>query len=201
MTIFAAYMGAAEAATWILISYVWSFAELAPESFAQAASYRVARQLSKGNIEFARAISFLCMKVGLFISVACSCILYLYGPFFVWCLSLDETLEQMLLEIIPYIVICQPFVSIGMTTMELNDALHIYKKATAIMAIVTLCLMIPFAAVMTYGFHFNIEGLAAAQCIGYTAAGVANIVIFMNADWDRAVRKALKVTAAVGSIV
>lgn len=189
-TIFAAYQGSAEAATWILLSYIWAFVELAPESYAEAASSRVTRHLSKGRKEFAQAVSFHSIKVGTLISLVCSATLYIYGPFFVWCLSLDDTLEQMLLEIIPYVVLCQPFVSVGMTTMELNDSLHIYKQATLIMTAVTLFIMIPIAAILTYWFGYNIEGLAAAQCIGYVAAGVANIVIFMNADWDRAVRKA-----------
>ena len=29
-----------------------------------------------------------------------------------------------------------------------------------------------------------------AQCIGYTVGGVANIIFFAGADWDKAVRKA-----------
>ena len=172
------------------MSYIWAFVELAPESFAEAASSRVTRHLSKGRKEFAQAVSFHSIKVGTLLSIFSSAILYICGPFFVWCLSLDDTLEQMLLEIIPYIVICQPFVSVGMAAMELNDALHIYKHATMIMSAVTLFILIPIGAVFTYWLGYNIEGLAAAQCIGYVAAGVANIVIFMNADWDRAVRKA-----------
>ena len=172
------------------MSYVWAFVDLAPESFAEAASSRIERHLSRQRKKFAQDVSVHFIKAGSLMSIACSIVLYMYGPFFVWCLSLDDTLEQMLLEIIPYIVICQPFVSIGMITMELNDALHIYKKTAIVMTFATLVIMIPFAAIMTYVFHYNIEGLAAAQCIGYTAAGVANIVIFMNADWDRAVKKA-----------
>jgi hypothetical protein len=43
---------------------------------------------------------------------------------------------------------------------------------------------------MTYILHYNIEGLASAQCIGYTVAGAVNIMFFMTADWEKAVRKA-----------
>ena len=58
------------------------------------------------------------------------------------------------------------------------------------MAMVQTALQSDFLVCMHYWFGYNIEELAAAQCIGYVAAGAANIVIFMNADWDRAVRKA-----------
>lgn len=97
----------------------------------------------------------------------------------------------MLLEVIPYVVTCQPFIAVGMIVTEiLNEALFIYKKATVTLSIATIFIMIPIAAIATYWFHFNIEGLASAQCIGHTAAGVASIVLFMNADWDRALQKA-----------
>ena len=190
LTIFAAYQGSAEAGTWILLSYVWSFVELIPSTFAEATSVRLIHHLGKARVEFAQELCFTSIKIGIWISIFSSVVLAASSHFFAWCLSLDETLEGMLLQIIPYIVICQPFVSIGTILSILNDALHIYKSSTAISATITVVFMIPFAALMTYYFHYNIEGLAAAMCVGYTAMGVSSSVIFVNADWDRAIRKA-----------
>lgn len=190
-TIFAAYQGPAEVATWVLISYVWDFVELLSESFAEAAAYKVSRHLARGKLELAQAVSFYTIKVGILINVIFSFVLYLFGPFFVWCLSLDDTLDRMLLEVIPYVVTCQPFIAVGMIMTEiLNEALFVYKKLTASLTIATVFIMIPVAAINTYWLKFNIEGLASAQCIGHTAAGVASIVLFMSADWDRALYKA-----------
>mmetsp|Transcript_1830 Transcript_1830/g.3307 ORF Transcript_1830/g.3307 Transcript_1830/m.3307 type:complete len:105 (-) Transcript_1830:1261-1575(-) len=97
----------------------------------------------------------------------------------------------MLREVIPYVVTCQPFVAVGLIVTELlNEALFVYKKSTVTYAIATLFIIIPLGAIATYWLKFNIEGLASAQCIGHTAVGVASIVTFMNADWNRALLKA-----------
>jgi len=112
-TIFAASMGSAEAATWILTSYVWSAVGIAPGSFGSAASCHVARLISRGEIEVARLVSMRSMMMGTCISTVCSLILFLFRKQFVWCFCLDDTLEGMLLEIIPYITMCQPFMTIG----------------------------------------------------------------------------------------
>ena len=190
LTIFAGYQGSAEAAVWILMSYVWSFVELIPDCFGEAASTRVVRHLSKARKDVAQQLSLHSAKIGFIISVFCSVILFCWGNFFVWCLSLDDTLEQMLLEILPYIVICQPFASVGSLFWELNDALYIYKEATFACTVISIVFTIPYAAIMTYVCHYNIEGLASAMCISYTASGVVALYIFVGADWDRAVRKA-----------
>jgi hypothetical protein len=130
------------------------------------------------------------MKVAAVLASFCSMLLLLFRKQFVWCFSLDETLETMLLEVIPYITICQPFLAIGFTAMDLNDSLHLYKRAMVGNALVTVFVMVPIGYVMTYVLHYNIEGLASAQCIGYTVAGAVNIMFFMTADWEKAVRKA-----------
>jgi len=192
-TIFAIHQGPAETATWILLDYVWNIIEICPETLAEAAHSRILRHLSKGNTELAQEVAFFTIKVGTLFSIVGSFVLFIFGDFFVWCLSLDETLEWMLLEVMPYLCICQPFVSIGMTAMELNDALQMYKKTVATTTVVTFVLLIPLGALFTYGYHYNIEGLAAAQCMGYSALGVANIVIFMNANWEKAVKKTIQI--------
>ena len=138
----------------------------------------------------ARLVSTHSMKVAAVLASVSSILLLLFRKQFVWCFSLDETLETMLLEIIPYITICSPFLAIGFTATDLNDSLHLYKRAMVSNALVTVLIMVPIGYVMTYILHYNIEGLASAQCIGYTAAGVVNIMLFMTADWDKAVRKA-----------
>jgi len=102
----------------------------------------------------------------------------------------DDTLDGILLEVIPYICLCYPLMTVGGAASELNDALHLYKKVMVTMAIVTVIIMVPIGYVLTYIYEHNIEGLVCAQCIGYTAAGVINIVFFINADWEKAVVKA-----------
>jgi hypothetical protein len=190
LTIFAAYQGTAEAASWVLLSYVWSVVGIAPDSFGAASSCHVAKLLGQEDGELAKQVSWQSMRIGTLISLFFASLLLIFRKQFVWCFSVDATIEQMLYELIPYIAICQPFFTVCWTAMELNDALHLFKKAMVSNAIATSLIIIPLGYIMTYTLHFNLEGLVSAQCIGYTVGGVANIIFFAGADWDKAVRKA-----------
>lgn len=190
LTVFAAYQGTAEAASWILLSYVWSVVGIAPDSFGAASSCHVAKLLGQEDAELAKRVSWQSLKVGTAVSFFCSALLFIFRKQFVWCFSLDDTIEQMLYELIPYIALCQPFFTFGWTAMELNDALHLFKKAMISNGIVTSFITIPLGFFMTYNMHYNLEGIASAQCIGYTVGGVISIIFFAGADWDKAVRKA-----------
>ena len=79
--------------------------------------------------------------------------------------------------------------------MELNDALHLFKRAMISNAFATSFIILPLGYAMTYIFHFNLEGLVSSQCIGYTIGGVANLMFFAGADWDKAVKKAQEISA------
>ena len=106
-----------------------------------------------------------------------------------WCLSLDETLESMILEIIPYIAICQPFITAGTTAESLNEVLGRYKASVKISAVIDMTFTLPIAAIFTYWFNYNIEGLASALCMGYAVTGITNIIIFVTTDWEHATVK------------
>jgi len=194
LTVFAAYQGTAEAATWILLGYVWDVVGIAPDSFGAASSCQVATILGRGEMDLARNVSWQSLQVGTVISFICSAFLFIFREQFVWCFSLDETIEGMLYELIPYIALCQPFFTFGWTAMELNDALHLFKRAMVSNALVTCGIVLPLGYFFTYIMHYNLEGIACAQCVGYTIGGVINIVFFAGVDWDKAVLKAQEIT-------
>lgn len=194
---FAAYQGTAEAATWVLLSYVWDIVGIAPDSFGSASSCQVAKLLGKADKELARLVSWESLKFGTAISFVCSAFLFIFRKYFVWCFSLDETIERMLYELIPYIALCQPFFTFGWTAMELNDALHLFKRAMVSNALVTCFIVLPLGYFYTYVMHYNLEGIASAQCIGYTVGGVINIIFFASVDWNKAVEKAQHITNVI----
>ena len=109
LTIFAAYQGTAEAASWVLLSYVWSVVGIAPDSFGAASSCHVAKLLGQEDGELAKQVSWQSMRIGTLISLFFASLLLIFRKQFVWCFSVDATIEQMLYELIPYIAICQPF--------------------------------------------------------------------------------------------
>ena len=190
LTIFASRQGPAEAATWVLFSYVWSAVGIAPDSFGAAASCHVAKILGKGDGQLAKEVSWHAMKVGTAISTFCAVLLFLLRNQFVSCFSVDSTITQMLSDLVPYITVSYPLFTIGWTAMELNDALHLFKRAMVSNTVVTLVVILPAGFVTTYLLNYNLEGIVCAQCIGYTAAGVANFIFLARADWDKAITKA-----------
>jgi len=194
LSLFAAYQGAAEAVVWILLAYIWAIIEVIPESYAEAVSSRVAYNLSAGNVDIAGYLSAQSLLYGTGIAVVLSIPLLIFRNFIVWCISVDEVLEEMLLALLPYIALCQPFITLGMVATSLNEALCLYQHAVKIMLATTCLVTLPAAAAMTFVLGFNIEGLAAAICMGYVTAGLWNFNMFKNADWDRAVRKNQEVT-------
>lgn len=123
------------------------------------------------------------------ISLLCSAFLYDTRRYLAWCMSLDQTLEIMIVEIIPYIALCQPFITVGVTAESLNEVLGRFDMSVNISSIIDLFFTIPTAAIFTYILNYNIEGLASALCMGYSACGVTNVVIFANTDWRYAVSK------------
>jgi len=194
LSIFAAYQGAAEAVVLILYSYIWDIITIAPDSYAEATSSRVAHVLSTGGVNVAEALASRAMFNSTLMATALSIPLLVFRGFIVWCISIDEVLEKMLIQLLPYIAICQPFLSLGTTACALNEALCMYhhsvKRALATSFLITM----PLAAIFTYYLNYNMEGLAAALSIGYVTNSVLDLNLYMNADWERAVRKNKEIT-------
>ena len=101
----------------------------------------------------------------------------------------DETLNEMLLEIIPYIVIGDPILSVSTAASYMNRALAMYQRSTKVELLMTFLVTIPCATVSTYYMGYNIEGIAASSYAGYSTMALMIIVVYLNADWDRAVEK------------
>ena len=182
-------MGAAEAATWILINNIWEFVGILPENISSASEYRVSHLLSLGEIPLAKKISGAAIWITALSAAACCAILFIFRDIIVAGVTQDETLDGMLVEIIPYIVICDPFISISTATSYLNRALAMYKRSTKLEFILTVAVTIPAGFISTYVLGYNIEGIAAASYIGYATKSFFSIVMFANSDWNRAAEK------------
>jgi len=189
LSMFAAHQGAAESVVWILFSYIWEIVELVPESFADAATSRVAFNLSNGNVDIARVIAGQSIFLATAFAIILSIPLMVYRHFIVWCISADQVLDEMLLEVLPYVAFCQPFITLGMTAAAINEGMCLYHHVVKRMFVATCLVTIPVAGILTYTFEYNIEGLTAAVCMGYVTGGVFNFNLYMNADWEKAMRK------------
>jgi Na+-driven multidrug efflux pump len=106
----------------------------------------------------------------------------------------DDTMREMLLEIIPFIVICDPILSVATAASYLNRALAMYQRSTKLELLLTVFVTIPVATVSTYVMGFNIEGMAAAVYAGYSTMASLIIIVYVNADWERAAEKNKKMS-------
>ena len=69
LTVFAAFLGPAEAAAWAALGFVWDVFESTTEAFGDAGEVRVSYQLGKGRPQLARLSSYKCMFMGLTMSI------------------------------------------------------------------------------------------------------------------------------------
>ncbi len=187
--LFASYQGTAEAATWIILDYIWGLVEIAPECIASAATVRVEHNLARGNLVTARQIANRTLIICTVSATVFSLLLLDTRPYLAWCLSLDPTLEMMIIEIIPFISLCQPFITVGVTSEYLNEVLGKYYTSVKTSTFIDMLFTIPVAAIFTFWFNYNVEGLASALCMGYAATGVTNIALYANTDWENASMK------------
>jgi len=127
-------------------------------------------------------------------SALCCALLYLLKNVIVHGIIGDKTIQGMLLEIIPFIVLFDPLISISITTEYLNRALALYGSATKIQIAMTILVTFPAAYISKYEFNYNIKGIVAASYLGLFSIGFCSNMVFMKADWERAVEKNKEMT-------
>lgn len=177
---FATYQGEAEAATWILLYYIWSLTTIIPENYGSAASVRAVHHITQGNVPAAKSIILRTFKIVVAMNIILVSVLFCFRRPLCSLLSPNETLIQMLVEIVPYICLCEPFLAIGTVASSLNEGIGLYEKSVSVYFWVTVLVTLPSAWIFTYYFNYNIEGLASSLCIGSVVYGVINVDIFMN---------------------
>lgn len=121
-------------------------------------------------------------------TVSCLILFYARNPI-VKAVTNDETLDEMLLEIISYIVLCDPILSLSTSISYLNRALAMYRRSTKAEMLFTVTVTIPLAALFTYVYNFNVEGIAAASYLGGATMALIIVMVYANADWENAVKK------------
>ena len=107
---------------------------------------------------------------------------------------MNKVLEQMLFEVLPYIALCQPFITLGMAVAALSEGICMNSHVVKRMAASTFIVTIPIAGVMTQTFHLNVECFTTAVCMGYVVGGIMNFNLFIYVDWQRGIRKNQEVT-------
>jgi Na+-driven multidrug efflux pump len=174
-------------------------AGVVPSCVGSAAEYRVAYQLSKGNIEVAKQMSNRSMVITGITSLVGTAIMFAARHPLISAFTNDDDLSKMLIGVMPYLLLCQPLISLTETGAYLNRALAMYQRSTKIELLITCLITLPAAWVSTFIYGWDISGLTAASFVGYATMGAVILAIYNNADWDKAVRKNRKMAGTVES--
>ena len=182
-----------------LLVFILFIAGVVPSCIGSAAEYRVAYQLSKGNIEVAKQMSNRTMVLTGITSLVSTAILFAARNPLISVITNDADLFAMLIGVMPYLLLCQPLISLTTTGAYLNRALAMYQRSTKIELLITCLVTLPAAWVSTFIFGWDISGLIAASFVGYATMGAVILAIYNNADWEKAVRKNRKMAGTVES--
>jgi len=180
-------------------SYSISNPGVVPDCIGSAAEYRISNQLSKGNIILAQQLSSMCLRLAVITSLISAGVVFAFRNSLIGVITSNDHLSDMIIEVIPYLLLCQPLISLATTAAYLNRALAMYKRSTKIELLVTCLITIPAAWVSTFYFGWNISGLAAATFVGCGTMGLLILAIYNNADWEKAVRKNRKIAGVLDS--
>ena len=186
LSFMAAELGAAEAATWILLCYIWSFMECGLNSFASAAATQVNSLLTKGEIVSARRASRKARAFALLYGTSVALIVYAAKDLIADVLTSDYTLQSMLVDCITFACVGVPFTAVGGMSEEMNKEQGRYRTSMAISWCCSLMLTIPVAAIMTYGFRCSVTAVVSAVVMGSTTDGMLQTVLLVYSNFHSA---------------
>lgn len=179
-------LGAAEAATWILLSYVWGFMETGFDSFASAAATQVNSLLAKEEIVAARRTSRKSRAFALLYGISVAVIVYSSKDLIANLLTSDYTLQSMLVDGITFACVGVPFTALGGISEEMNHEQGRYRTSMAIFWCCSLLVTLPAAVVMTYGLRFSIVGVVSAVVMGSTTDGMLQTILLVYSNFHSA---------------
>lgn len=179
-------LGAAEAATWILLSYVWGFMETGFDSFASAAATQVNSLLAKEEIVAARRTSRKSRAFALLYGISVAVIVYSSKDLIANLLTSDYTLQSMLVDGITFACVGVPFTALGGISEEMNHEQGRYRTSMAISWCCSLLVTLPAAVVMTYGLRFSIVGVVSAVVMGSTTDGMLQTILLVYSNFHSA---------------
>eukprot|EP00547_Thalassionema_nitzschioides_P013159 CAMPEP_0194259290 /NCGR_PEP_ID=MMETSP0158-20130606/43284_1 /TAXON_ID=33649 /ORGANISM="Thalassionema nitzschioides, Strain L26-B" /LENGTH=822 /DNA_ID=CAMNT_0038999045 /DNA_START=125 /DNA_END=2593 /DNA_ORIENTATION=+ len=190
LTMFASSLGPAEVTTWALLGNVWDCMSATTSGLADAAELRVAHHLGENQARSAQLSAYkslgLVMMVAILISTLCLCF-----PSFLanWYTSDDETIQELLLELIPFISVANVTMAFGMHCWSLIGAQGKYKLATRITFISSWCISVPLATVYVFLLKFNLQGLTSAVVLGYVTTAASLSYILLSTKWKKVATK------------
>ena len=188
LTILAAILGPAEAATWAVLGYVWTFFESTTEAIGDASELRVAYHLGNGHPDMAKLSGYKSMFLATIITGSASAIFMSLANVLPTLLTHDETMQDMLVELWPLVALGNCTMSMGMVCWAIVGAQGRYRLSTTIATSCAFLITIPIAAVSTF-MRVDLQGLAFAVVVGYTITAMLLSLCVLMSDWKAMAEK------------
>ena len=150
LTLFAATMGPAEAATWTTLAFIWNFFESMTMAIGDASEVRVAYQLGKGRPEMAKLAGYKSMYVAFILVVLGNTVFLSMKNVLPSLLTKDAIIQVMLSDLFPLIVLSNVSMTIGLVAWTVVGGQGRYDLATKIAVPCSFLVTFPIAGGKTY---------------------------------------------------
>lgn len=145
LTIFAAILGPAEAATWATMSFIWNAFESTTGAIGDASEMRVAYQLGKGRPEMAKLAGYKSMFVAFVMGAVGSGIFLCLSSALPSALTKDATIQHMLLDLFPLLAMNNVSMTVGMVAWTVVGGQGRYDLATKLATACSFLVTCPVA--------------------------------------------------------
>ena len=145
LTVFAATLGPAEAATWATMSFIWDFFESTTAAIGDSSEMRVAYHLGKGRPGMAKLAGYKAMFIALILAVLESASFLCLNNTLPSVLTKDTTIQRMLLDLFPLIALSNVSMTVGMVAWTVVGGQERYNLATKIAIACSFFVTFPIA--------------------------------------------------------
>lgn len=185
LTFFVAAIGPAEVTAWGILGSLWDTLETLTEGFGDAGEIRIAFHLGSGNPAKARLSSYKSILVSVIFATLFTSIVWIMGLDLAKWMTPDPTLQYLIAELLPLVGIGNIALTGGMVTWALVGGQGRYRLATFVAFVSSWSITMPLAAIFTFGFNLDAQGITGAVVMGYAVTGSCLMYILIRSDWER----------------
>jgi len=191
LTILAAILGPAEAATWAVLGYVWGLFESTTGAIGSSSELRVAYHLGKGDHEMAKISAYKSILLAAIVTGSASASLMGLADLLPPLLTPDATIQGMLVELFPLVALGNVTMAMGMVCWAVVGAQGRYRLSTTIATSCAFCITLPIAAAVTM-MRIDLQGLTFAVVVGYSVTAMLLSSYVLMSDWKALAEKIKK---------
>lgn len=185
LTIFTAHLGTAEVAAWGILGSLWEMFETLSKGIADGGEVRCAYHLGNANPGMAQISAYKSILLSVCVSLFFTSILFIVGENLTIIFTSDATLQNLIAELLPLLGVGNIFLTAGCVSWSLVGAQARYRLATLVALVSSWGITMPLAAVFTYAFNIDLQGITSAVVIGYSVTCTVLFYILLRSDWER----------------